>query len=621
MRDNVREMPLSVKLEYLRTRASTITGGSTEFKDAFLKGIDMFNSGENRQELPLLLSLRRYPVDFEQFMFDPMFLGRPRVEIYPAVLEECTKINNAGGSRVTNPYTEAVFTGGIGSAKTTSALYTCAYQTYVLSCFKDPRRTFGMDSTSEILIVFQSLSGSHAQEVDYTRFREICEQSHYFRSVFPFNKRLTKQLKFPGRVEVRAIGTDTGAIGQNVIGGLIDELNFMTITKDSAKNKGGTYNQALTIYNGISRRRKSRFISSGAMPGILCLVSSKRYPGEFTDKKIEEAVTDPTIYIYDKRVWDIKPKGTFTSGSFRMFTGDLTRKARILEDSDLVPSKDSDLVVKVPVEFLKDFQDDPIGSLRDIAGIGTLARYPYIMNNAKVSEAFGFHESIFTHQTTDFSDGELGIIMDNLQYKERARWAHIDLGVTNDACGLAIGCVPSFAAIKRSTDEIEMLPNIHVDGLLRITPPHGDEILFYKIRDILYVLRDNGINIKWVSFDQFQSVDSIQILQRKGFLAGRQSVDITMEPYDHTKLAIYDGRLKAPIHSTCMVELLSLERDIKKGKIDHPPEGSKDVSDGLAGVVSGLTTRRETWTDHGVPIRDFERKLLREKQHASKEKG
>lgn len=492
------------------------------------------------------------------------------------------------------------------SAKTTTAIYTNAYQLYVLSCFQDPHSAFGLDSTSEILMVFQSLTGAHAQSVDYARFREICVQSSYFRRVFPFDANLKKTLKFPGRIEVMAIASDTGSIGQNVIGGLIDEMNFMAITKDSKKSiDKGTYNQALTIYNGISRRRKSRFVSSGRMPGILCMVSSKRYPGEFTDKKIEEAKTDPTIYIYDKRVWEVKPEGTFTKGWFKVFIGDLTRKARVLEPEEEVALEDIELVVSVPLDFRQDFDDDIIGALRDIAGVGTLARYPYILNVSKVAEAFGKVESIFDTQETDFVFPSLRLLLNKIKNKHLPRWVHIDLAVTGDGCGLAIGHVPGFKTMDRDSHgrhEKEVMPIIRMDGLLRIKAPRGGEIKFYKVRDILYLLRDNGVNVKWVSFDSFQSVDSIQMLNQRGFVTGRQSVDTTNTPYDFAKSAFYEGRLELPAHERCHTEFISLEKDNKTGKIDHPPEGSKDVSDAVAGVVYGLTMRREIWGMFNIPI-------------------
>ncbi len=34
--------------------------------------------------------------------------------------------------------------------------------------------------------------------------------------------------------------------------------------------------------------------------------------------------------------------------------------------------------------------------------------------------------------------------------------------------------------------------------------------------------------------------------------------------------------------------------------MDHPPHGSKDLADALAGVVYGLTMRRDVWWQHEV---------------------
>jgi hypothetical protein len=49
-------------------------------------------------------------------------------------------------------------------------------------------------------------------------------------------------------------------------------------------------------------------------------------------------------------------------------------------------------------------------------------------------------------------------------------------------------------------------------------------------------------------------------------------------------------------------EMVRLEKDPKTGKIDHPPHGSKDCAHAVAGVVHGLTMRREFWAHFGIPI-------------------
>ena len=322
------------------------------------------------------------PVGIREFICSPHYLNKEK-EIYPGVLEAAEELNNGS-------YVEAIMTGGIGSGKTTLALYTNAYQLYLLSCMRSPHKQFGLDPSSEILLVFQSMTLQLAKGVDYQRFRSMIDGSPYFHTYYPFDKGLHSKLVFPNRVEVVPVsGSETAAIGQNVMGGLIDELNYMSVVEKSkvAVDKG-TYDQAILLYNSIARRRKSRFMENGKLPGILCLVSSKKYPGQFTDQKVAEADKDPSIFVYDKRVWDIKPDDFGNQGWFPVFAGDLTRKPRILERDDEVDDEDRPLVVSVPEEFRLEFEKDVINALREIAGVSTLARHPFFLEVGKVHQAF-----------------------------------------------------------------------------------------------------------------------------------------------------------------------------------------------------------------------------------------
>lgn len=547
-------------------------------------------------EFSLGLQLQRFPVDIETFLFDSYYLAKERREIYPAVLDELKAINNPQGLRIVNPYTEGVFTGGIGSAKTTTALYTNAYQLYVLSCFQDPHGAFNLDRSSEILFAFLAVAGN-AAEADYGRFYAMLEHSPYFNIDFPYNKRVKTMMEFPHRIQVVS---QINTIGQNVMGGMIDEVNFGQLVKNSKRSlDGGEWDQALSVYNGLARRRKSRFLMSGRMPGILCLVSSKRYPGEFTDKKLEEAKTDPSIYVYDKRVWDIKPPNSYCGEWFYVFPGSSRARPSIVHNRNDYTEQEQEQFVRVPVEYKRDFQDDLPGALRDIAGVGTIVSYPYFQNVNAVADAFKHGPSILNLEQTDMETQPLEFFPKRFKNLNRKRWVHVDLGLVSDHCGIACGYVEEF---KLTEEEICLMPVITFDFILRVAPPPNGEIKFFKIRRLLTLLRDSGLPIEWVSFDAFQSTDSMQLLRQAGFKTGRQVVDLNASFYSVAKTAVYAGRVKAPKHTKCQEELLRLERNMKTGKVDHPPNGSKDCSDAFAGVIYGLTMRREIWLEHGVPF-------------------
>jgi hypothetical protein len=141
---------------------------------------------------------------------------------------------------------------------------------------------------------------------------------------------------------------------------------------------------------------------------------------------------------------------------------------------------------------------------------------------------------------------------------------------------------------------------IHLDLLLEIKPPPNGEINFAKIRELIYVMAKGGVPIRWVTYDSFQSRDSLQILRGKGFTSGLLSMDATPIPYDVLKTALYDTRVRFPKHDKLILELNTLEVDQKTGKVDHPVTSSKDIADAVAGVVYGLSTRREVYVQHEV---------------------
>lgn len=556
------------------------------------------------------------PVDIRTFMTSKDYMNmpiKPRIdeagEVYPKVMEELEAM-------CAGEFIEIVCTGSIGSAKTSIALMLLAYSLYTIACLRDPHTEFGLMKSDEIVIIFQSLNSTHAKTVDYGRFKAMIANAPWFQKNFMYDKTIDSALNFPNRICVKPVsGSSTAAIGQNVIGGLIDEINFMKITQKSKLSRdAGEFNQAYENYNALVRRRESRFMKMGKVPGILCLVSSKRYPGEFTDQKMDEAKKQPegkkTIYIYDKRSWDIAPPGKYSGETFRLFIGDLSRRARVLDDNDIVPPEDLHLVDLIPIEHLNSFKTDLLGSLRDVAGKSTLAVEPFIIEIDKVRACFGELDSILSQPTCDFENTRIEFYPGMLRDLNEPRWIHIDLATTGDSAGVTCGYVAGFRDIARDEDNKETMPIIRLDFILEVEPPPNAEIQFHKIRSLIYKLKAAGLNIKWVSFDSFQSVDSIQILQRKGFSCGVQSMDKETMPYDITKIAFMDGRVEAPEHDKCYTEIISLEKDSKKGKIDHPQHCGKDLADSVAGVVFGLTMRREIWLKFGIKVIDIPPHLI-----------
>jgi hypothetical protein len=559
--------------------------------------------------------LLHQPVSVKTFIEDRYFMNSKGV-IYPKVMDCLIEINSGN-------YQEVVLTGAIGTAKSTIALYSIACQLYLLSCYASPHALFDLDPSSEIIFIFQSINAQLAKSVDYNRFRSMLEKSPYFKEQFPFNKDIASEMRFPNRIIVKPVsGSETGAIGQNVIGGMIDEMNFMALVEGSkASADGSTYDQAIALYNSIARRRKSRFMVQGKLPGLLCLVSSKRYPGQFTDRKAEEAQREretfgkSSIYVYDKRTWDIKPRGSFSGKWFNLFIGDESRKPRIMEDGETVPLTDVHLVMKIPEEYRMEFEMDMMNALRDVAGVSTLATYPFIVNRNKVMDAMRKLNNPFSREWVDFATTFVEFDIKQVIHPSIPRFVHVDLAVTGDSAGFVVGHVCGFKMIQKDVkaEDGDYMPQIWIDGVLEVKPPKGGEIIFHRIRELIYMMASMGLGIRWVTFDQYQSTDSIQLLRQSGYVVGRQSMDATMTPYDFLKNALYEDRINIPYHPKLVKELISLEKDVKRGKIDHPVHGCHrentpvDCSDGVVRSMGSLTNDWEAGITHDVKSWDASR--------------
>ncbi len=570
-----------------------------------------------KEGLKLLDGGLRHPlVGVEEFLFSEDYMDA-KGHLYPKVVDTLIELNKGR-------YIEAVLTGAIGTAKTTIALYSQAFQLYKLSCHVNPHAMFDLDPSSEIVVIFQSITEKLAKAVDYARFQDMIRRSKYFRKYFPYDKDIKSEMQFPNRIIVKPVaGNDTAAIGQNVIGGMIDEVNFMSVVEKSLRSHDGTaYDQAEALYLSIARRRESRFLKGGELPGMLCLVSSKRYPGEFTDRKIEEAKSNPGIYVYDKRVWEVKPEGTYLGPTFRVFCGDETRKPRVLEDDEEPLESEKPRVMDVPIEHRHQFEADILQSLRDIAGVNTFGLHPFILDKDKIAACFGRTRSILSREEVDFVETKLKILSKRIPLirPELKRAVHIDLSISSDFTGIACGYVPEFAEMEKGNGHVELMPRIVYDFVLAIRPPKNGEINYEKIRHLIYMLRDKGLNIEYVTMDSFQSTDMLQQLRTQGFKTAQRSLDKEAFPYELFKSAIMQGRIRAPMHERARREIMRLERDPKTGKIDHPPQGSKDCADAMAGVCHTLTMQRATWIDHQIPPHDIPLYLQIRREQEAKEK-
>ncbi len=475
----------------------------------------------------------RQPASLEEFVKGPDYLDL-KDEVYPEILKVLKEIFDG-------PYTEAALCWGIGAGKSYTAALAIIYMLHRTLCLRNPQEHFGLGSESTISFLNMAPTAQQAQRVVFHEILGKVRRSEWFKGDYE-PAILQRELRFPkDLVVISGNSAETYPLGYNVLGAVIDEASWLLDTA------GGQRDSAEEIYNALQARIRSRFLDEG----LLIMISSPRHRGDFLQRKLAEADINPKIYASRKATWELKPDGTYCGQTFA-------------QDGLLVP-----------VEFRAEFERNASRAMRDLAARPLEAFTPFFPDDEVLERAI---DDRLVHPVD-----EAGTVMDRFQPRDRApRYIHVDLALTKDACGIAMAHCE-----REPRDEDE--PTVLVDFMLQIRPPVGGEIQIASIRELILGLAQRGFNIAQVSFDSYQSRDSMQILRRKGLKVELVSVDQSPEHYETLKELLNEKRARWYRYEPLLRECRGLEF-VKGEKVDHRPGGSKDVADAVAGAVSQAVT-------------------------------
>jgi hypothetical protein len=185
----------------------------------------------------------------------------------------------------------------------------------------------------------------------------------------------------------------------------------------------------------------------------------------------------------------------------------------------------------------------------------------------------------------------------------RPRFVHIDLSRNGDRCGIAMVRFEGMIEVARGVSGKngqplrELLPVGVVEMACTISPDANNEIDVAEVRAFVRHLKDKyGYPIKAVTYDNVDSRESIQQWRKSGMRAGQLSVDRGSAHYKQFRDAMYDVRVLLPDDSLLITEILDLEYDEDKDKVDHPVHGTKDCADAVCGAYCSMLERKSTWT-------------------------
>lgn len=476
---------------------------------------------------------------------------------------------------------EAILYWGIGSGKSTLASIMTVYLIHILLCMEDPHKAYDLMNDKPMAVVNMGPSASQAKNVVFTAIVNFLNGSQWFQQFdydaksglihFFKTRRYSKRLD-PQRPYLAIYcgnSKETMPVGLNVYAFVVDEFAFFLDTESKSNAK--------EVRDMLKNRQTSRF---GLKAGLSFTISSARYEKDVMDKlyHTKKKLHGKEVYCTRRKTWEVKDNSKMSSEKFDFV-------AKYNEDG--VP----EIVWKdVPMDFRRASVENPEKFMRDFACVPSLALEP-----------FDRDAQVITRNVNKERENPLnpdGTFKDSFRATHsKPCFFHIDLAKNKDACGITIGHQEGTEVLVNAEGQKEKVPRIFVDLFMRITAPKGGEIMFSDVRQVLYSMQERGFRISGGTFDGWQSIDSIQILNKKGIKASTFSVDRTTEAYDTLKALLHQGMIDYPEYKVKLdngetvdivaKEYMGLEL-IKAKKVDHPEDGSKDVTDSFAGMVRNV---------------------------------
>lgn len=536
---------------------------------------------------------------------------------------------------------QVILTGAQGVGKTTFALLLILRKLYELSCYENVARLFNLDAISRIAFAYLSVTKDQAMNSGFAKLTEWLDDIPYFRENFKRKQGLDSALIWPEeRLFVTVGSTHNHFIGLDMIGAILDEANFREMSA-SRDNDYNVNKKVLQLYSQVITRSQTRFIVNGENHSLTILVSSTTHEGSFTEEVIQSSRGYENTKVFSPALWDVKPEA-YKGERFPVFAGGnslepfiiksiddinivlatfakptltyetIDRYDNLLELCETLPNDIKQYIIYVPVEHESVFSLNITEGLQSLAGysVASMSKFfrSYSAYNAackhNMTHPFIKDEIVLSNTVNSFEDGYQPIkfyLKPDITFPNPSakHYLHLDLALSGDAAGISMAHISGWKPLytkkltddqERFGDEIEYdssLPIVTVDFMLRIVPPKKpNKISIPKIRDfIIYLKQALNVNIELVTADQFQSAQLLQELSEFGLKTANLSVDRTAEPYFTLADLIDEGRVQTYKYQIFEDELFGLVYFTGSKKIDHPKDGSKDVSDSVAGSV------------------------------------
>lgn len=149
-------------------------------QNLFLKILEELSSSGYSKTLETiyLVDFKEVPVSINRFLTDPEYLGATNDcgnQIYPGWWDAYRTVFNSEEEKY-----EIILSGATRIGKTSTAVSMMCYMTYLLMCYRNPQRYFGLKEVSRATIAFANLTKDLAEGVAFREYNDTLKNSPWF---------------------------------------------------------------------------------------------------------------------------------------------------------------------------------------------------------------------------------------------------------------------------------------------------------------------------------------------------------------------------------------------------------------------------------------------------------
>lgn len=513
-------------------------------------------------------------------VFFDKFIGEP---LFPRQQELCDALLGTDPLLWDETFFEADCFWGKGSGKDLTVAKIMAYIVYLLLCLHNPQAFLGIGKGDQIDLVNVCVNAKLAKDVFFKKLKVTIRNTinpetdqNWFEEQGTNLKEgkgiQSTEIRFPFGITCHSLNSESySGEGMSILFGVMDEVGSFPIV------------EGMKLYKAIRSSIKSRFPKMGKF----VLLSYKYHDNDLMMIQYRMGKKDKKTFTSKGATWEIR-----LNISREDLADEYVRdpeNARRVYECEGDSSEEGYIKRKGAIAKIvgKGYENPVIGGHTTVRSIETLVFQDWF--RGAEGKIYVVHVDLALGKTTKRGDAA-GFMMAH----PAAMFPSLDQGAIDELHRLGLD-----ASAHMDSEPEAPSKGIEIDLALQIIAPSGGEIIFGDIRSLIYTLKEQlGFNIAFVSFDGFESKDSVQQIQSHGIACDKVSVDTSIVPYDTLKSLLYQGLFKGYHHPTLIRELIELQE--RNGKVDHPEysyrrqeeeginRGSKDVADCAAAIASKI---------------------------------